>query len=252
MRHLVRASAGPPRPRGPWPGSASPGGRASALAYADTVKPAEALVPADAVELPAVPEAAPVNVPAAPIVPPPAVMLPAPTVEARRRWSRRRCTSRRARSSRPRSTPAGLPPSRWCTRPRSSRPRPAGARQQAPRPARVPDPHQPRPGRRRPEHRRQQLLPAGHPRPTGRDQRGALGAGPRHRHRRPGVPDAVDRPGHRHPLGRPLAWLPRFGVEDVTASSRWPPPCWWRCTSGCCSSTLRPAAGRRLRRPVHR
>ena len=45
---------------------------ASALAYADTVKPAEALVPADAVELPAVPEAAPVNVPAAPVVPPPA------------------------------------------------------------------------------------------------------------------------------------------------------------------------------------
>ena len=33
---------------------------ASALAYADTVKPAEALVPADAVELPAVPDAAPV------------------------------------------------------------------------------------------------------------------------------------------------------------------------------------------------
>ena len=55
---------------------------ASALAYADTVKRAEALVPADAVELPAVPEAAPVNVPAAPIAPPPAVMLPAPTVEA--------------------------------------------------------------------------------------------------------------------------------------------------------------------------
>jgi hypothetical protein len=55
---------------------------ASALAYADTVKRAEALVPADAVELPAVPEAAPVNVPAAPVVPPPAVELPAPTVEA--------------------------------------------------------------------------------------------------------------------------------------------------------------------------
>ena len=54
---------------------------ASALAYADTVKPAEALVPADAVELPAVPDAAPVNVPAAPVVAPPAVVLPAPTAD---------------------------------------------------------------------------------------------------------------------------------------------------------------------------
>ena len=55
---------------------------ASALAYADTVKPAEALAPVDAVELPAVPDAAPVNLPAAPVVPPPAVVVPAPTVDA--------------------------------------------------------------------------------------------------------------------------------------------------------------------------
>ena len=57
--------------------------KAAEVSYALSIVERSGLpIPADAVELPAVPEAAPVNVPAAPIAPLPAVVLPAPTAEA--------------------------------------------------------------------------------------------------------------------------------------------------------------------------